>query len=508
MNRRSVYVLGALMVLLLAVALCGCGSEAIEIGDHNIMELGFGDVVAPEKTVSADELMASVEYCPEMFKGHHTASALSGGAEPDSKGIVSMGTVERSYVTSWGEPKTEVLSVLPLQLGADVNYALKNSDAHNWMEMVFAKEDGFSTVWVDGVFELEGNVLHFYPFDYYDYEFEDGEYKYVTYRISAESWDYTFRFEGINLILTADCGEVTLSFDKSVDSLAGEGNCKDIYCNCEADPDGEKLDGIMELSFRSTNRADREENDYFYVYNDPERDYHSVKACGVLGEDNLFTFSFEDDDGNVHSYQLLYFYCGSEGMVLYDGEQYYDYTYEERKAVTYPFTELKGLSPEEKALLEEKKACLMDELAAACTDAGINVTIDKENGEIAIDSAILFDVNDYSVSEEGKAFLDKFVELYGSIVLKDEYKAYISLIQITGHTDTNGGSDYNQTLSENRAKSVMSYCISAEPAMADLVNAKGIGSESPVYNDDGSVNMDASRRVTFNILFGIKDMQE
>ena len=71
---------------------------------------------------------------------------------------------------------------------------------------------------------------------------------------------------------------------------------------------------------------------------------------------------------------------------------------------------------------------------------------------------------------------------------------------------------YNLELSQQRALSVAKYCLDEETSVLSkeqiaelqtIVTANGRSYSDPVYNDDGSVNMDASRRVEFK--FRLKD---
>ena len=66
--------------------------------------------------------------------------------------------------------------------------------------------------------------------------------------------------------------------------------------------------------------------------------------------------------------------------------------------------------------------------------------------------------------------------------------------------NTDGTYDYNMTLSENRAGAVADYCIAKNGNLASIISTKGYSYDNPVYNEDGSVDMAASRRVTFRFV--------
>ena len=143
----------------------------------------------------------------------------------------------------------------------------------------------------------------------------------------------------------------------------------------------------------------------------------------------------------------------------------------------------------------------------------INVTINHETGEIALDSAVLFGVNESNISPEGKEFLRSFLNVYTGVVFGDEYTDFVSKIMVEGHTDTSGSYDLNLSLSQARADSVLAFCLSEEagidPAYVEsltgTLEAVGYSYDKPVYDENGDVDMDASRRVSFRFVIKIGD---
>ena len=152
--------------------------------------------------------------------------------------------------------------------------------------------------------------------------------------------------------------------------------------------------------------------------------------------------------------------------------------------------------------LAAAKKNILEELKKALDAAGIKAEIDTVSGKVSLDATFLFATNSSEVSAEGKDYLNRFIDAYTSVVLGADYAEYISNIIIEGHTDTSGSYMLNQTLSEDRANAVASHCIARSSALADIIKTKGCSYDYPVYNIDGSVNMDKSRRVTFSFVFG------
>ncbi len=67
-------------------------------------------------------------------------------------------------------------------------------------------------------------------------------------------------------------------------------------------------------------------------------------------------------------------------------------------------------------------------------------------------------------------------------------------IEVTGHTDSVGSDDYNQTLSEDRAFSVASYLV-RQGVASDRVRARGQGELQPLAPNDTDVGRARNRRV-------------
>lgn len=82
-------------------------------------------------------------------------------------------------------------------------------------------------------------------------------------------------------------------------------------------------------------------------------------------------------------------------------------------------------------------------------------------------------------------------------------------INIYGHTDSRGTDEYNQSLSERRANSVVSYLVSLGLAKSRLY-AMGVGEREPVADNNTEAGRAKNRRVEFAITANeemIKDAQ-
>ena len=155
---------------------------------------------------------------------------------------------------------------------------------------------------------------------------------------------------------------------------------------------------------------------------------------------------------------------------------------------------------------------LIEALKEEFEDSDLHIAVDAQTGAITFDSSILFEYNEAELKDSGKEFLAKFLPRYVSILMSDEYRDYVSEIMIEGYTDTSGGYIFNLDLSQKRAYSVAEYCLSddsgilgssALQAFRSVASVNGRSYTNPVLKNDGSVDMEASRRVEF--MFRLKD---
>ena len=140
------------------------------------------------------------------------------------------------------------------------------------------------------------------------------------------------------------------------------------------------------------------------------------------------------------------------------------------------------------------------------------VSVDSKTGAIMFDSSVLFDFNMSELRPEGEEFLKDFLPQYFNVLLSDEFRDYVSEIIIEGHTDDVGDYITNLELSQQRALAVATYCLEDESGiidpdvtetLRDIVTANGRSYSNPIYNEDGTVNEEASRRV--EIKFRLKE---
>jgi len=157
------------------------------------------------------------------------------------------------------------------------------------------------------------------------------------------------------------------------------------------------------------------------------------------------------------------------------------------------------------------KADLIESLNQEFTSRQINVEIDEQTGAIVLDSSVLFDYNEFSLTEEGEEALEEILPVYCQVLLSDEYVEYVAEIIIDGYTDSTGSYIHNLSLSQNRAFAVAEYLLThdsflneeQQQNLAEKLTANGRSSSNLIYDENGEEDADASRRV--EIKFRLKD---
>jgi outer membrane protein OmpA-like peptidoglycan-associated protein len=116
----------------------------------------------------------------------------------------------------------------------------------------------------------------------------------------------------------------------------------------------------------------------------------------------------------------------------------------------------------------------------------ILATRDSARGLIANMSDVLFRSGSSELAPGARERLAKV----SGIVL-----AYPSLhVAVEGHTDSVGGDEYNQELSERRAQSVRDYFVQ-QGISASAVEARGFGKNEPIASNDTAEGRQQNRRV-------------
>jgi outer membrane protein OmpA-like peptidoglycan-associated protein len=128
------------------------------------------------------------------------------------------------------------------------------------------------------------------------------------------------------------------------------------------------------------------------------------------------------------------------------------------------------------AVRERLRAQLNSVLATSETARGLIVNM----------SDVLFDTAKYTLKPGTQVALAKVAGIL---------EAYPGLkVQVEGYTDSVGGDEYNQTLSENRARAVKDFLVT-QGVQPDNITSQGFGKNDPVADNGTSAGRQLNRRV-------------
>ena len=132
-------------------------------------------------------------------------------------------------------------------------------------------------------------------------------------------------------------------------------------------------------------------------------------------------------------------------------------------------------------------------LEASLREEAVVETINEgEALKVTFDSGILFATNSSTVSAASKSALRNLATSLNANPDTD--------IKIVGHTDSTGKVDYNQTLSEKRAKSVYDYLMEDQGISSTRMTFEGKGIHEPVADNATPEGRAKNRRVEILIL--------
>jgi outer membrane protein OmpA-like peptidoglycan-associated protein len=138
----------------------------------------------------------------------------------------------------------------------------------------------------------------------------------------------------------------------------------------------------------------------------------------------------------------------------------------------------------QKAKLEAEKAELRILLLQQFN--AILQTRDTARGLIVNMSDVLFDTGKFSLRPLAR---EKLAKVAGIVAGHPGLR-----LDVEGHTDSVGGDEYNQKLSEDRGEAVRGY-LAAQGMAAGSVSAKGFGKTQPVASNDSAEGRQQNRRV-------------
>lgn len=131
------------------------------------------------------------------------------------------------------------------------------------------------------------------------------------------------------------------------------------------------------------------------------------------------------------------------------------------------------------------------ELRAQLEQTGVSVTRIGDQITLNMPSNITFATDSSNINPA-------FYDVLGSVALVvNKYDQ--TIIEVAGHTDSDGSVEYNQALSERRAESVAAY-LRGQQVMGQRIITLGQGELRPVADNSTAAGKQANRRVELTLV--------
>jgi len=125
-------------------------------------------------------------------------------------------------------------------------------------------------------------------------------------------------------------------------------------------------------------------------------------------------------------------------------------------------------------------------LEAELANSGVTVTREGDNLRLNMPGSLTFDTGSATVKPQFDAVLSDISNVLG------EFEK--TLVDVVGYTDSTGSDATNQSLSEQRARSVATY-LSGNGVVAERLATGGRGASDPIASNTNAAGRERNRRV-------------
>lgn len=525
MKRRIFRLLSLLMVCVFVLTLCSCSEEENNnkgksedgkvvwyLGGNNIFTGNNADVESlfdgVADSVDPANIYSSLELTEKMIHGVYTLN----NKEEDLKTVRK----EIPFEEVKFKDSTAELTILPtaVYFGAEnlcsfeTGYKYdeyKNVTDHEVAVLELVTEDKVGQT--PCTYEINGNTITF---------------KQIS-QTSSDEEPFAYEFTGVEFSYNFELSGPYMTFSKGNHSLKLKAFCLtentdySLSMHGYSLPDSPLINGLDYFaSAEAWNYAVMRDGSYYDL------------AAYKFDDEGRFTVYLAEKDltsGESEKFISQYAYiiqssASSFGtdfcIILLDGSKIYYYTdnitQREARALADQGADVNAMTEDEIKEIAEKKSDLLDDLYKEFEAQGINVTINRSMGEIAMDASVLFGGDSAVITDEGKALLNKFLAAYTSIVYSEKYDGFISKTMVEGHIAPVSGSTYESglPLSKERADNVKDYCLSVDTGvdtakLTSTLEAVGLSNSKPIYDSNGEIDMAACRRVSFRFIVNLNE---
>lgn len=515
--------LSLVLVAVMALSLCACGEKGNSnkgkeedgklvwyLGGNNIMagDIDVEELFAGQQDkIDPVKIYGSIEITAEMLHGVYTLD----NKEKDLKTFRK----EIPFEDVAFKDGAENISILPTAVYMGTENISSSETGYNYSE--------FKSITDKEVAVLEFTTKEQLGYVPCIYEVKNGSvlFKQIT-KTSQDDQPLTYEFTGVEFEFDFKLSGPYMTLSKNGKSIELKAYCMTKNTDEELWMNGYSLPNsplIGELDYFASASA------WNYAV---KRDgsYYDLSAYKLDDQGRFTAYLAEKDlvsgEKDVFVQQYAYIIQSHAGafstgfkIILFDGQKTYyytdDITQREARALKEQGTDVNNLTEEEIEEIAEKKSDLFDDLYDEFKAQGINVTINRSSGEIAMDASVLFGGDSAKITADGKELLNKFLKVYTSIVYNEKYNGFISKTMVEGHTAPLSGSTYKSglPLSKERAENVKKYCLSSDTGvdtskLKSSFEAVGLSNSKPVYDSDGKIDMEACRRVSFRFVVNIE----
>ncbi|MGB3368368.1 MAG: OmpA family protein [Acidaminobacteraceae bacterium] len=174
-------------------------------------------------------------------------------------------------------------------------------------------------------------------------------------------------------------------------------------------------------------------------------------------------------------------------------------------------SKLQGIAVLRLSVLSDVKKSIEGKLGKR-NEQGEELVLINSNGNIVINEGLVFEYNSYNLKAEGKQLLSKLADAFEDVLDDSNTRANIDAINIQGHTDSRGDSEYNRDLSTKRATAVINYLMhdntNLENKYGKYFLAGGYSEFRPVSSAKTEAAYSLNRRIEISVILKDASIQD